>query len=63
MHFNLTWKDAKLKELTRMKNPPKSRELCWSSKRGELYVGNENGNITVWNARCTSPMCNYKFII
>lgn len=42
-----------------MKNPPKSRELCWSSKRGELYVGNENGNITIWNARCASPMCKY----
>jgi hypothetical protein len=29
----------------------KSREIGWSSKRGEIYVGNVDGTVTIWDAR------------
>lgn len=34
----------------------KSRELAWSGKRGEVYVGNVDGTITIWDAKQASPI-------
>ena len=52
------------KEVARFKNKPnvfyftyqKSRQICWSSKRGEMYIGNLDGTITIWDTKKGSPI-------
>lgn len=34
-----------------------SREICWSSNRGEIYVGNADGTISIWDAKKGSIIC------
>ena len=43
--------------MAKLKNKAKSREICWSRKRGEIFVGNEDGTVTVFNAKSASPIC------
>ncbi|CAD8083004.1 unnamed protein product [Paramecium sonneborni] len=39
------------KQIANLNGKSKSREICWSSKRGEIYVGNVDGTVTIWDAR------------
>ena len=39
------------------------REIAWSSARGEVMVGNEDGTVTIWSAKKAAPICNYLLII
>lgn len=40
-----------------LEGKPKSREIGWCGKRGEIYVGNVDGTVTIWDAKRTSPIC------
>ena len=33
------------------------RSVKWSSNRNEIYVGNQDGTITFWNATKATPIC------
>jgi WD40 repeat protein len=33
------------------------REIVWSSNRGEVIVGSEDGTITIWSAKKAAPIC------
>ena len=46
--------------MTSFKNKDKSRCLCWSSSRGEVFIGSGNGDITIWRAKDRSPIKEYK---
>ena len=35
---------------TKIQGKPKSREIQWSRKRGELMIGNDDGTVTIYNA-------------
>ncbi|CAD8088886.1 unnamed protein product [Paramecium sonneborni] len=39
------------KEVAQLNGKSKSREIGWSAKRGEIYVGNIDGTVTIWDAR------------
>jgi WD40 repeat protein len=51
-------KEGYTKEVAKLKNKAKSREICWSSARGEAYVGNDDGTVTIWNAKKAEIICN-----
>lgn len=34
-----------------------SREIAFARNRGELYIGNEDGTISVWDVRIAQPIC------
>ena len=55
--INKQGREAETREVAKLKNRSKSREICWSAKRGEIFVGNEDGSITVWDAKKTAPIC------
>ena len=38
----------------------KSCEIAWSFSRGEIFIGNKDGSITIWCAKKKSPICNSK---
>lgn len=61
--INKAGREVEAKEVARMRNRPQSREICWSSSRGEIYAGNQDGSITVWDAKKASPICNFFFYI
>ena len=44
-------KEAYAKDVSRFRNRVKSRELRWSSSRAELFIGNDDGTVTVWDAK------------
>ena len=50
-------RESEAKEAARYKNKVMSREVCWSNRRGELYVGNEDGTVTIWDAKLNTPIC------
>jgi len=33
------------------------RFVAWSPSRTELYSGDEDGNVTFWDARKAAPIC------
>jgi WD40 repeat protein len=55
--INKPGRERETKEVAKLKNRSKSREICWSPSRGEIFVGNEDGSVTVWDARKTAPIC------
>ncbi|CAD8077014.1 unnamed protein product [Paramecium primaurelia] len=44
------------KQITNLNGKIKSREISWSSKRGEIYVGNVDGTVTIWDARNSNQL-------
>ncbi|CAD8170894.1 unnamed protein product [Paramecium octaurelia] len=44
------------KQITSLNGRFKSREISWSSKRGEIYVGNIDGTVTIWDARNSNQL-------
>ncbi len=50
-------REQEAREVARLKNRPYSREICWSASRGEIFAGNQDGTITVWDAKKTAPIC------
>lgn len=44
-------RESEAKEVSRYRGKPLSREVCWSTSRGEFYVGNQDGTITIWDAK------------
>ena len=54
-------KEGFSKEVAKLKNKNKSREIKWSSSRGEMFVGNDDGTVTIWDAKKASIICNYYF--
>ncbi|CAD8136025.1 unnamed protein product [Paramecium octaurelia] len=48
------------KKITQFKNKDKSRCVCWSSSRGEVFIGNSDGTITIWSAKDCSPIKEYQ---
>jgi len=50
-------KEGYTKEIERFKSKPKSREIIWSSQRGEIFVGNDDGTVTIWNAKKAEIIC------
>jgi hypothetical protein len=34
------------------------RSITWSSNRGEIYLGDEEGIITIFNAKIGQSICN-----
>lgn len=51
-------REASAKEMAKLRNKPKSRELKWSPSRGELFVGNDDGTVTIWDAKKNQIICN-----
>ena len=37
----------------------KTREIVWSTGRGEVMVGNEDGTVTVWSAKKGASICKF----
>ena len=44
-------KEALAKDVTKLKNRAKSREVRWSPSRGEMFIGNDDGTVTIWEAK------------
>jgi len=34
----------------------KAREIVWSTGRGEVMIGNEDGTVTIWSAKKALPI-------
>ncbi|CAD8076904.1 unnamed protein product [Paramecium sonneborni] len=49
-----------LQEATQFKNKIKSRCIAWSLLRGEVYIGNQEGYVTVWDIQKKIPICENK---
>ena len=52
-------REREAKQVAKLKNRPNSKEICWSGSRGEIFVGNEDGTVTVWDAKKKAPICIY----
>ena len=50
-------KEASAKDVSKLKNRPKSREVRWSSSRGEMFIGNDDGTVTIWEAKKSEIIC------
>lgn len=45
-----------VKEVTSFKNKNNSRCIAWSPSRGEVFIGDDDGILTIWSARDCSPI-------
>lgn len=43
--------ENKAKEVTILHNSAYSRDVSWSRKRGEVYVGTQHGTVTIWDVK------------
>ena len=43
--------EKSVKQTSEMKGMPKSRVVIWSEAQGEIFSGNQNGKITVFNPK------------
>jgi len=44
--------------IAHLRGKKKVRCILWSSSKNEIYTGGEDGTLTFWDMRKTSPICN-----
>ncbi|CAD8138900.1 unnamed protein product [Paramecium pentaurelia] len=54
--LNIFNKEIQVQEATQFKNKIKSRCIAWSLFRGEVYIGNQEGFVTVWDIEKKIPI-------
>ncbi len=50
-------KEKFAKKIATFQSKKKVKALCWSSSRGEIYLGDEEGIITFFNAKKGESIC------
>ena len=55
-------KEKYAKQIATFRSKNKVRVIRWSPIRGEIYLGHEDGIITIWNAKQGQSICIWVYL-